>query len=108
MSGPFIRALPPEGGFPEPCPDGWVTRPVGAWHGEPSEIVYSPLRHVVVLVDGPRRPLTQSLIAAGWTLHDVDAARGVDCWVRDRVAVARARLAISEFSPPAIGGRGVA
>lgn len=96
---PYLRAAPPEGTPPQPCPPGWVAEPVGLWDGHRQEVVYQPRRHDVLVMRGRASPdVETALPGAGWTrARETD---GAVMWVRDRVQAARDALQRLEDRPP--------
>jgi hypothetical protein len=88
---PFLRPATVMGALAKPTPDGWTTQAVGAWRGRAVEVVFDDRRHDIAVVRcaGPR--ITAGLANAGWHLRGRDGER--EWWVRDRVVVARERVA---------------
>lgn len=103
MSEPFLRPATPEGDTPAPCPRGHEAEPAGVWHGKAMEVVYDPRRHDVAFLRGETTlDVRSGLVATGWSHQSSDG--GTEMWVRDRVALAQARLARTtvRLGPPRI------
>lgn len=89
---PFLRRATPAGARARPTPDGWSVEPAGKWRGRRVEVVFDPRRHDVLLHRGdvPAK-VAAALSELGWQRRGVDGPN--EWWTRDRVAVARQRVA---------------
>ena len=99
---PYLRPLSPDDA-PAPCPPGHAVEPAGVWKGQSMEVVYDPRRHDVAFLRGETTlDVRSGLVATGWSHQSSDGE--AQMWVRDRVALAQARLARTtvRLGPPRI------
>ena len=99
---PYLRPLSPDDAS-APCPPGHAVEPVGVWKGRSMEVVYDPRRHDVAFLRGETSlDVRSGLAATGWSHRASDG--DTQMWVRDRIALAQARLARTtvRLGPPRI------
>lgn len=92
---PYLRPVALSG----PIPAGWATEPVGEWNGQATEVVFNPVRHVVMVVSSDSTEDREGeLAAAGWQYDGIDGFNVM--WVLDRAVAARAALEHLVLNPP--------
>ncbi len=102
MNQPYLRPAPPEGVPSADCPPGRQAEPAGVWHGRAMEVVYDPHRHDVVFLRGEQSTTVHGGLADN--RYERALSDGPNqMWVRDRIALARRRLA--RVAPTATGVR---
>lgn len=98
---PFLRRATPVGALAKPAPEGWTVEPAGRWRGRRVEVVFDPRRHDVLLHRGAVAPTIATALAdMGWQRRGVDGPN--EWWTRDRVLVARNRVAAHTGRAPGL------